>query len=60
MNENTTTGIISNTTGSLFIRILLDQNGPLGGPIDGPLDGPLDALDQLLSILGLRKAPVDQ
>jgi len=52
MNENTTTGIISNTTGSLFIRIELHQNGPLGGPLDslpdGSLDGPLDGLESRL------------
>ena len=33
MNENTTTGIISNTTGSLFVRIEVHQNGPLNGPL---------------------------
>ena len=67
MNENTTTGIISNTTGSLFIRFELNNSlGLNSGPIQTftvhwtawrPDSGPSELM---LSVLGLTKAPEDQ
>ena len=66
MNGNTTTGIISNTTGSLFIRFelnhSLDQDltqalQTVHWTVWSPDSGPTELM---LSIQGPRKAPVDK